>query len=263
MALPKNHTSEPGIPHRKIPPQSIVLRLRDRETCSARPGTHFHIARQFHKNVFPNFTITNVEKPPCYLRKFSPTGQYFIAFSLDQTALEIYEFKGSNAAGALLQDIPSEQNVLSGSEGFAQHIKLNIFTTLFSKRSSTILARSGERLNRECSLFTCDGKYVIVGAAKDLHESRHPLTSSLFRNNETISGFRNQVETYTLSAVELATGRVTDSKVFVHDNIFLSHNQGIYLYQNTLAVLCVQQQSIHIFQVRIKYVLKITQIVLI
>ncbi|KAK7115345.1 DET1 homolog [Littorina saxatilis] len=248
MSVPTLPPLEQDIPHRKIPPQSVVLRLRERETFSARPGTHFHVARQFYKNVFPNFTVTNVEKPPCYLRKFSPSGKYFIAFSLDQTSLEIYEFKGSDTAGDLLRDANSEQHVLTGSERFVQDIRLNIFNTFFTKKSSTILARSGEQLNRECSLFTCDGKYVIVGAAKDLHEARHPLTSNLFRNNEAITGFRNHVETYTLSVVELATGRVTDSKVFLHDKIFLSHNQGIYLYKSTLAVLCVQQQSIHIFQ---------------
>lgn len=33
------------------------------------------------------------------------------------------------------------------------------------------------------------------------------------------------------------------------DKIFLSHNQGLYLYRDTLAVLSVQHQNIHIFQI--------------
>ena len=250
MSLPLHTSLQQEIPHRKIPPQNVVLRLRERETFSARPGSHFHVARRFYNNVFPNFTVTNVEKPPCYLRKFSPSGRYFIAFSLDQTALEIYEFKGSDAAGDMLQGAKTEHVLTAtGNERFVNDIRLHLFNKFFTKKSSTILAHSGEQLNRECSLFTCDGKYVIVGAAKDLNEARHPLTSSIFRNNEAVTGFRTHVETYTLSVVELATGRVTDSKVFLHDKIFLSHNQGIYLYKSTLAVLCVQQQSIHIFQV--------------
>ena len=40
-----------------------------------------------------NFYQVNVEKPPCFLRKFSPDGKRFIAFSADQTSLEIYAYQ--------------------------------------------------------------------------------------------------------------------------------------------------------------------------
>ena len=50
--------------------------------------------RRLHQNVVPNFTVVNVEKPPGFLRKFSPDGRYFIAFSADQTSLEIYRYQG-------------------------------------------------------------------------------------------------------------------------------------------------------------------------
>lgn len=33
------------------------------------------------------------------------------------------------------------------------------------------------------------------------------------------------------------------------DKIFLSHNQGLYLYKDTLAVLSVQHQTIHVFHI--------------
>lgn len=33
------------------------------------------------------------------------------------------------------------------------------------------------------------------------------------------------------------------------DKIFFSHNQGLYLYEDTLAVLSVQHQTIHIFRI--------------
>lgn len=44
-------------------------------------------------------------------------------------------------------------------------------------------------------------------------------------------------------------GRLCDTKQFKVDKIFLSHNQGLYLYRDTLAVLSVQQQTIHIFRI--------------
>lgn len=56
------------------------------------------IIREFYKNIYPNLTIINVEKPAGFLRKFSPDGKYLIAFTYDQTSLEIYRFKGSGAA---------------------------------------------------------------------------------------------------------------------------------------------------------------------
>lgn len=75
---------------RKIKPQNIVIRLMNREIYGCRkPGLHFHVVREFYQNVFPNLTIVNVEKPPCFLRKFSPDGKHFIAFSADQTSLEV------------------------------------------------------------------------------------------------------------------------------------------------------------------------------
>lgn len=60
------------------------------------------VIREFYKNIYPNLTIVNVEKPAGFLRKFSPDGKYLIAFTYDQTSLEIYRFKGSGAAAVSL-----------------------------------------------------------------------------------------------------------------------------------------------------------------
>lgn len=48
--------------------------------------------------------------------------------------------------------------------------------------------------------------------------------------------------------MDLYNGRVTDQIDFKADKIFLSHNQGLYLYNNTLAILSVQHQTIHIYE---------------
>lgn len=79
------------VPGRRLRPQSVVSRLVARETWgSVRAGAHWQVARQFYQTVFPNCTVVNVEKPPCFLRKFSPDGAHFIAFSADQTSLEVF-----------------------------------------------------------------------------------------------------------------------------------------------------------------------------
>lgn len=238
-----------GIKPRRIPPQNIVTRLMRRETHIPKPGTHLHVARAFHTNVFTNFTVVNVEKPPCFLRKFSPDGRYFIAFSSDQTSLEVYEFQGPAAAEDLLQKMKGEF-MISGNS----HEKVNICSKLFERffclKHVTSVASNGEHLNRECSLFTDDGKFVIVGSAVYIPDEPHPYFFDMYRNNESVSpNGRSPLEDYTLHLVEMETGQLCDSRRFKCDKIFLSHNQGLYLYKDTLAVLSVQQQTIHIFQV--------------
>lgn len=116
---------------RKIAAQNIVLRLRKRETigCSF-PGTHVLNARQFYQNVFPNFTVVNVEKPPCFLRKFSPDGRFLIAFSADQTSIEVYEYQGASAAADLLADLRGEY-VGHKNDDRTFHIRNNIFRRFF------------------------------------------------------------------------------------------------------------------------------------
>lgn len=112
---------------RRVPPQNIVIRLFDRQTFGyKKPGTHFHTARQFYQNVFPNFTVINIEKPPCFLRKFSPDGKHFIAFSSDQTSLEVYTYQGPAAAGDLLDCVNETKN-----EKVRTDIKSKIFERFF------------------------------------------------------------------------------------------------------------------------------------
>lgn len=116
---------------RKIGPQNIVLRLQHRETLGCMyPGTQVLVARQFYQNVFPNYTVVNVEKPPCFLRKFSPDGKYLVAFSADQTSIEVYEYQGAAAATDLLVDCEGEYIGIKNDEA-SLHIRNNIFNRFF------------------------------------------------------------------------------------------------------------------------------------
>lgn len=235
---------------RTIPPQNIVNRLIKRETYGAvKPGTHFHVARSFHQNVFPNFTIINVEKPPCFLRKFSPNGHYFIAFSSDQTSLEIYEYQGSSAVGDLVEKCTGEY-IGHKNDPESDHIRNQVFERFFRPKWTVNVAQSGEQLNRECSLFTDDGRYVIVGSAAYIPEDLRPHFYEIYTNNEAVTpNPRSPLEDYSLHIVDLQHGRLCDTRQFKVDKIFLSHNQGLYLYRDTLAVLSVQHQTIHVFQI--------------
>jgi len=83
-------------------------------------------------------------------------------------------------------------------------------------------------------------------------EEQHaaPLFHDVYRNNESICpNPRSPLEDSTLHIVSIDGGHVTDRRRFRCDKIYLSHNQGVYLYGATLAVLSVQQQTIHVFQI--------------
>ena len=70
----------------------------------------------------------------------------------------------------------------------------------------------------------------------------------MYRNNESVSpNPRNPLEDYTLYIVDIQEGRLCDKINFKTDKIFLSHNQGLYLNKDALAVLSVQHQTVHIF----------------
>ncbi|XP_057291122.1 DET1 homolog [Hydractinia symbiolongicarpus] len=224
--------------------QNIVKKLIHRETFQIRPNTNFHVARSFTLNVFPNFTVTNVEKPPCFLRKFSPDGHHFVAFSRDQSSIEIYEFQGPCAVEKLLH------KACTGVPEDIDELKANMFDHFFKQKAVVTVASYGEHLNRECSLFTDDGKFVIIGSASAIPEDFHPLFYDIYRNNESVApNARSPLEDYSIHVVDLCHGKLHDSRAFKCDKIFLSHNQGIYLYKDLLAVLSVQHQTIHIFQV--------------
>lgn len=224
---------------KRIPAQNIVIRLNRRQTYGyKKPGTHFYSARQFYQNVFPNFTVINVEKPPCFLRKFSPDGKHFIAFSADQTCLEIYVYQGPSAAADLLE------------ESYTRKLKVEIFERFFKLKFRVNVAKGNEQLNRECSLFSDDGRYVIIGSACFIPEDIRPHFYEIYTNNESVTpNLQSPLEDFTLHLVDLHLGKLCDIRQFKVDKIFLSHNQGIYLYKDILAVLSVQHQIIHIFQI--------------
>ena len=243
------NNSSGGITPRRMSAQNIVYRLRAREMHVSKPGAQFHVARSFHTNVFPNYTVISVEKPPCFLRKFSPDGRYFIAFSADQMSLEIYEFRGPAAAEDMFENMSGDY-LTELTDPASVRARSQLFGRFFRLKQVTSVAVNGESLNRECSLFTDDGRYVVVGSAAYVPDDPHPHFYDMYRNNESVSpNPRSPLEDYTLHLVELETGRLCDSRQFRCDKIFLSHNQGLYLYRDTLAVLSVQQQTIHIFQV--------------
>lgn len=49
------------------------------------------------------------------------------------------------------------------------------------------VATNGKQLNRECSLFTNDSRYVIVGAAMYILDENRPPFYELYTTNDTVT----------------------------------------------------------------------------
>ena len=193
-----------------------------------------------------------MEKPACFLRKFTPDGRFLVAFSADQTSVELYEYQGPSAAEPLLRRLTGDalSQDSTGEEAQSVQIRSRVFAALFKLKHSISVAQNGEQLNRECSLFSADSRFMVVGSAAFVAEESQLHYFDVYRNNESVSlSPRVPLEDCTLYLIDVVQGRLCDKRTFKTDKIFLSHNQGLYLHNNLLAVLSVQHQLIHLFQI--------------
>ena len=176
--------------------------------------------------------------PPGFLRKFSPDGRFLLAFSNDQRDVVVYEYLGAGAAHSLYQEEQSEANVAV------------LFDKFFKVHCTIRLAQNGEHLNRECSLFTDDCQYAIVVSSETIDDDGYPNMPDILGNNEAISSSSLcTLEDYTVYIVDILGKCVTDSTTFKYDKINLSHNQGLSLCNSLLAILSLQQQTMHLFEI--------------
>ena len=226
-------------PCRRLASQNIVHRLASRQTALDCHAQAYRRQRSLYQCIVPNHTESHVQVPPGYLRKFSPNGRHLVAFSSDQKSVLIYDYLGAGASNNLYsRDVRSEQ------------LKMMFFDQFFTLRYLISAPAIHENLNRECSIFTEDCQYVIVGSSGYIQDDPYPSFHEIFRGNEDISPqVQFRMEDYTLHIVDMLGGFVTDSYQFKCDKIQLAHNQGLSLCGSKLAILSIQHQTIHLFQI--------------
>lgn len=235
---------------RRFKNQNIINRLIQREAgLFSHPSCNQYLAaRQFYSNVVPNLTCVNIDKPSCFLRKFTPDGKYLIAFSSDQSSLEVFEYQGPQVAASLLSHDHNSEVI--GSLDQSDEIRKNLFKVFFKAKHEIQVTLNHEQLNREFSLFTEDSQFVILASSALVSDEAHLHYFDVYRNNESfLSSSRLPMEDVTLYLVDVVTGKACDFRTFKTDRISLSHNQGVYLYKDTLAVLSIQHQAIHLLKV--------------
>lgn len=75
--------------------------------------------------------------------------RYFIAVSYDQTSIEIYDFKGSEAGGRLTTDVKGD--LVPGTDGTdscSTHVRGKIFSQFLDRRHIVRVTSGEETLNR-------------------------------------------------------------------------------------------------------------------
>ena len=228
---------------RKYQSQHVISQLRIRNTVCMSPAQWYHYLKGLYTIIVPNHSENKIKVPDgCYLRKFCPDGHHLLAFSQDQRSVEIFNYNGACAAQHLYDTHHHHVNDTLLSE--------SLFNTFFKHKFSVTVSSSNEVLNRECSIFLTEDNYVIVASSASLPDDPFPHMYDTFRNNESLSPhIRFTLEDYTIFLISLTGGCVTDSYEFRCDKIFLSHNQGLSLCGSKLAVLSVQHQSIHLFEI--------------
>ena len=88
-----------NLSHRSIPKHNLVCWLRDRELGYSRSRRNHFLARRAHvyRAIHPAYSILMCTVPQAvYIRRFSPNGQYLLAFSHDLESLIVYKYRGKS-----------------------------------------------------------------------------------------------------------------------------------------------------------------------
>ncbi|XP_055906159.1 DET1 homolog [Eupeodes corollae] len=221
------------------------LGIDRRHYIHRRPSKNFCV--DFFKCIPPNLTIANVEKHTNFIRKFSPDGKFLICFSRDQQSFESYKFLGTTNACKMLYKWKSEYVPPDCNTGLGHEIRQNIFSQLFQLHWSIQLTSTFMRaLYREFSIFTEDGKYIIIASHMPIQEEHLPSYYTL--NSIGRMHFEYDLFWYRFYMVRLSDGAVSDTIEFPYDFIKLSHNHGVTLRRNLMVVVSLFHQTINILK---------------
>ncbi|CAF1075584.1 unnamed protein product [Rotaria magnacalcarata] len=247
---------------RAIPKHNLVGWLRDRELGYAKSRINLFIARRtnVYRAIHPSYSILMCTVPQAvYIRRFSPNGQYLLAFSHDLESLIVYKYKGfERIYPNLVQCSPSTnytrldengdniRQILSDSIN-CEKLRDQAFNKIF-EHHVTIQIRSssvGYSLNRNhiYCLFSSD-QYAIICASKLVNEQQHPPYNQLVQSNEDLNPLsRFYFEHFLIFLIDYSRGIICQQLEFQFDRI------GLTIYNSTLGILSIQHQKLHLYHI--------------
>ena len=164
-------SSPPLLKPRRIPAQNVVRKLWLRELTAAHGAAAYTRSRHFYTNVFPSHTIVDVEHPPCYLRKFTPDGRLLVAFSIDQTSVHVYEYRGAASANDLLAGVRrrGHAQLSAGDRDDNDAVRSKLFDRMFVHRHTVCVSYPAPRPVRSSSLITPTPTVLVTPAPPTCH----------------------------------------------------------------------------------------------
>ncbi|CAF0729507.1 unnamed protein product [Rotaria sp. Silwood1] len=248
--------------HRAIPKHNLVCWLRDRELGYIKSRINHFIARRtnVYRAIHPSYSILMCTVPQAvYIRRFSPNGQYLLAFSHDLESLIVYKYKGfERIYPHLIQCSPSTNYTRLDENGDSsrqlisdavncEKLRDQAFNKIF-EHHVTIQIRSssiGYSLNRNhiYCLFSSD-QYAIICASKLVNEQQHPPYNQLVQSNEDLNPLsRFYFEHFLIFLIDYSRGIICQQLEFQFDRI------GLTIYKSTLAILSIQHQKLHLYHI--------------
>ncbi|RKP10149.1 De-etiolated protein 1 Det1-domain-containing protein [Thamnocephalis sphaerospora] len=210
-------------------------RLWRREYMMGAPNTHWQRLRSFYLDVCPNNAIFNVTLPQKFiLKRFSPEGNLFVAFSPRLRSVLLFDFIGPSP-----QKEPSAVPDSQHQQDIYPCAPLMFFR---QKYEIEAVEREDEKLIRNCCLFMEDTRFMLVATtmcASNLEtlQNHHAVTLGAIKN----------VETYRLHVINTATGKASYTQFFENDHIRFEYHSGISVMGRKVAVTSVYHQQIYIF----------------
>lgn len=228
----QNDEEDKNLPftRRKIPNENLTHRIMQLQIQKSRRDNHLGKTHKLYQCIFPNLTIADVDYPQVYGRKFSPDGRHLVSFSMDLKTLVIYKYNGAASAEHLLTKIDPNIDLINQNYGDSyDNLRMALFNAFFTKKFEITLVKDRGGLNRECSVFSTDSRYVIV-----CHHCTHSqmyatqcFRENFYQNNETLApSSRTPVGEYNFEVVDLYSGTRTFSLKFDSERIPIAHQQG-------------------------------------
>ncbi|XP_011206910.2 DET1 homolog [Bactrocera dorsalis] len=199
--------------------------------------------QEFYKSFTPNLSILNVGSTLGFIRKFTPDGKLLLSFSVEHNCLCVYKYIGVGRVQHALYGIVDD--VVSATDQTGVLLAKQLFPLLWT----IPIFPDNEtdwQLHREFSIFIDEGRYVLI-ATKNI--AAHINIPRQYYLNFPDVFDDSDIFDFAFHLIDLHKGVISD--VYrLRDYVFLSHNYGVSIAGNTLAILSRCRQCIDVLEVR-------------
>lgn len=196
--------------------EGIFRKLRSRECFAAQPSSAISVIRRMCIDIYPSKSVVAKKIPEFHVRTFTPDGRFLVCFSLNLKSVILYRYRRED------HRVPQRGSTT--------------FETFFRKVFELEVAAEDESLCKTFCLTTNQGRFLFLSSS---------TKSNTNTNAEKIPTF----DKVSFHVIDLDRGMKCDELTFEKDFIWLTQNNGVCLYEDTIGILSVKNQVIHFFKV--------------